>query len=719
MDERIETNRTQHFVVMVVLVVAVIAGIIFAMNGLIQKTVYQERQELLENITTSCADILDYNINGGREREGLFADRVAQDMPAYSSIDDYISAVNARPDYVYQAYFFVDSAGRYYSSDGMSGKIADMTYYTATSEDSLEYLSTLPHLDSNYTYLIFRTRLSQAITIDTPKGEADISYCGILYDLGELNEALSGEFPGDNNTFIFDSNGAMLFKSQKLGNIVKGDNIYAKIEQCEYPYGEDANELEQQCRNGENIVVQIESNGSQHYFCSTSLESNDWSLAFVVQTDFIDEATGGAFANLILYIAGIAGALGIVALIAYIMIRRNRADKRAIKEINELNEALTLATNAKTKFLSNMSHDIRTPINGIMGMTTIAKGVEGNPEKTTECLNKIDSASHHLLSLINDVLDMSRIESGKTEIMEAPINLAVVCESCSSIIKGQMTGRELNFETSLEGQDLWLLGDELHLRQILINILGNAVKFTPDGGTIRFLCQEKACDAETAIFEFVIADTGMGMSQEFLQKIFDPFSQAENSSRTNYKGTGLGMSITKQLTELMGGSIEIESEEEVGSTFTVTIPFKIDPEPEKDDLVLLGTADISDVRILLVEDNELNMEIACELLEEAGAFVTMAENGQEALDAFRDNPPETFDVILMDVMMPVMNGLDATRAIRALEREDAHMIPILAMTANAFADDVRATAEAGMNGHLSKPINIDEVITTIARELKR
>ena len=620
---------------------------------------------------------------------------------------------------MYQKYFFVDSEGRYYSCDGKSGKMSDTIYYISSTEDELEYLSTLPHMDSSYSYMIFRTRLPEKITMTTVKGEADIVYCGILYDLSELNEALSGEFPGDNNTFIFDNNGAMLFKSFKLGHLLKGDNIYTKISKCDYPYGENPEDLQQKLKNGESIVAAIGINEDNYYFCSAPLETNDWTLAFIVQTAFIDEVTGSAFANLILYIAGIVAALGFVAIFAYVMIHRSLADKRAIKEINELNIALANATEAKTRFLSNMSHDIRTPINGIMGMTTIAKGVEGNPEKTADCLNKIDGASRHLLSLINDVLDMSRIESGKTEIMEAPLNLAVICDNCSNIIKGQLTGRRLNFETRIEGEAVHVLGDELHLRQILINILGNSVKFTEDGGKITFICREKECEGETATFEFIIEDTGIGMSQEFLTKIFEPFSQAENSGRTNYKGTGLGMAITKQLTELMGGTVRVESEENKGSRFTVTIPFKVDTAPAEEEALLSGNADINGVRILLVEDNELNMEIACELLEDAGAKVSTAENGKLAVDLFSNNPPMTYDVILMDVMMPVMNGLEATKAIREIGREDAKTIPVLAMTANAFADDIRATAEAGMNGHLSKPINIDEVVAMIAREVKR
>lgn len=378
------------------------------------------------------------------------------------------------------------------------------------------------------------------------------------------------------------------------------------------------------------------------------------------------------------------------------------------KSRHRIEEALKRAeeaNSAKTVFLSNMSHDIRTPINGIMGMLAICKQEEMSA-KAHDCLGKIEGASRHLLSLINDILDMSRIESGKTKIAHEPINIMTVVDNCYSIISGQLLCRRLDFKVSYtEVKHASVFGDDLHLRQVFINILGNAIKFTPDGKSIAFDIREVRTDADTVEIEFKIADTGIGMSPEFQKHLFEAFSQEEGGNRTNYKGTGLGMAITKNLVEMMGGSIAVESVQGKGSTFTVRLPFDINHAPVSAAKKESATPEIKGVRILLVEDNELNMEIAHTLLEEDGAVITEAANGKEAVAVFSDSKPGDFDIILMDVMMPEMNGLEATRAIRALKRPDAKSIPIIAMTANAFDEDKRATLEAGMNAHIAKPIH--------------
>ena len=282
---------------------------------------------------------------------------------------------------------------------------------------------------------------------------------------------------------------------------------------------------------------------------------------------------------------------------------KNRTMKKSNEEITKLNGELENATRAKSDFLSNMSHDIRTPINGIIGMTTIAKGVPGNPDKTTECLTKIEGASSHLLSLVNDVLDMTRIERGKTEIACEPIDIGTVFDNCCSIIKGQIADRDLELKTNISCSHTRLLGDELHLRQIFINILGNSVKFTRDGGTIAFSCTEKEQSGDKALFCFEIEDTGIGMKKEFLDKIFDPFSQDEGGARSEYKGTGLGMAITKQLTELMNGTIEVQSEFGKGSKFTLTVPFTINNGDDEERISVSADSDLTGVNLLTLSNS--------------------------------------------------------------------------------------------------------------------
>ncbi len=396
------------------------------------------------------------------------------------------------------------------------------------------------------------------------------------------------------------------------------------------------------------------------------------------------------------------------------------AKEEAEKARDRIEEALSkaeAASNAKTVFLANMSHDIRTPINGIMGMITLAKKEEMS-ENLNKYINKIDVASRHLLSLINDVLDMSRIESGKAEINCDPTDIRVIVDNCSSIIQGEAEEKNVNFIKEFgKLNHPAVFADILHTRQILINILGNAVKFTPEGGTVTFKAREKSFNSEenTGIYEFTVEDTGIGMEPEFIEHIFEAFSQEGTSSRANYQGTGLGMAISKQLANLMGGEIEVESKPKKGSKFTVTVPFKIDTTEKKEKKSLISETDITGLHIMLVEDNELNMEIASTILKDNGAVITEAENGKIALDTFVNNPPNSFDVILMDIMMPEMNGYEATKAIRSSGKEDADSIPIIAMTANAFAEDKIKAIQSGMNSHTSKPVNFPELVAEITK----
>ncbi len=382
------------------------------------------------------------------------------------------------------------------------------------------------------------------------------------------------------------------------------------------------------------------------------------------------------------------------------------AKEREIQLRNALRKAEE-ASIAKTTFLSHMSHDIRTPINGIMGMTSIALRHLDDREKTRDCLEKIDDASDHLLMLINDVLDMSRIEAGKMMLNHTPFDLVALVANCSSIIRGQLKNRDVQYSDDTSGVvHQHLVGDDLHLRQVIINILGNSVKFTKDGGKISFRIGEIRTESGKAIIRFEMEDTGIGMSPDFLPTIFEAFTQESDGSRTHYTGTGLGMAITKQFVDLMEGTIRVESRLNVGTKFTVELPIEIDTSEEKPSLPEEKTADLTDMNILVAEDNEINMEIVTVLLSESGANVTQAFNGKEAVNMFLSSKPGTFDAILMDIMMPVMNGLDASRSIRSMTRPDAKTIPIIAATANAYEEDIRNTREAGMNAHIAKPLDI-------------
>ena len=408
----------------------------------------------------------------------------------------------------------------------------------------------------------------------------------------------------------------------------------------------------------------------------------------------------------------------------YILVLSDRtADKQVNQALSDAVTAAETANRAKSTFLSNMSHDIRTPMNAIIGFTNIALHQDSVPEMHN-CLKKIEESSDHLLSLLNDVLDLSRIESGKVEFSPVPTNITAVTDSVIEIVKGMLLNRELNFEVHREPlQNPYVMTEPVRIREILVNILNNAVKFTKDGGTIRFDAGNRpGADAQHIVICYRIKDTGIGMSEDFQKKIFDEFAQEENGVRTQYKGTGLGMPISKKYIELMGGTITVDSRKGVGTTFTVEIPMELtNAEKVEKTKPLVQHNDLTGIKVLLAEDNDLNAELATILLEDLGMTVTRAADGQEVVDLFAEHPAGTYDIILMDIMMPKMDGHQAAKAIRAMyaDRPDAEEIPIIALSANAFSEDVQASLDAGMNGHVSKPLNMEEVTKVIERNLNR
>ena len=405
----------------------------------------------------------------------------------------------------------------------------------------------------------------------------------------------------------------------------------------------------------------------------------------------------------------------------YVVRKIDQEKKKELEYKQRLMEAAEEARRAnvaKTDFLRRMSHDIRTPINGIQGMITIAEHFPEDLEKQTECREKIKEATGFLLDLVNNILDMNKLESGKIVLEHQPFDLLEVLERINDIARMNAASHGITVKVDHSGiHHRHLIGSPLHLKQILQNIDGNAIKYNREGGSISCAAHELRCVDGRVYYQFVCSDTGRGMSKEFLTHAFEPFAQEDSSARTSYMGTGLGLAIVKQLTEMMGGTIEVESEQHVGTTFKVTLPFELDTEYPKHVQVAApeSEADFSGRRVLLVEDNALNQEIARFMLENAGMKVTTAENGKEAVEIFQDSNAYDFDLILMDVMMPVMDGLTATRTIRALPRADAQTIPIFAMTANAFTDDIEESHKAGMNEHLSKPLDAEKLLATIQR----
>ena len=385
---------------------------------------------------------------------------------------------------------------------------------------------------------------------------------------------------------------------------------------------------------------------------------------------------------------------------------------RAAKKAEAANEA-------KTEFLQRMSHDIRTPINGICGMIDVADHYAEDMKKQTECRAKIKEASHLLLELINEVLDMSKLESDEVILEEIPFNLNSISEEILGVIEQMATEQNIRILWEEKEVTHWnLIGSPVHVKRILMNILSNAVKYNKENGYVYISCREIPSE-QTAMttLEFVCRDTGIGMTEAFQKRIFEPFAQEHAGSRTKFAGTGLGMPITKKLVEKMGGTISFESKEGIGTTFLIRIPFRIDTDrKDRTEAEEKTETSIQGLHVLLTEDNELNMEIAEFVLQNEGTVVTKAWNGQEAVDIFRKSSPGEFDVILMDIMMPVMNGYEAAKMIRSLDREDAKVIPIVAMTANAFIEDRMRAKEAGMDEHIAKPVD-GKLLVKVINEL--
>ena len=380
------------------------------------------------------------------------------------------------------------------------------------------------------------------------------------------------------------------------------------------------------------------------------------------------------------------------------------------------------ANEAKTEFLQRMSHDIRTPINGICGMINVADHYADNMEKQTECRAKIKKTSHLLLELINEVLDMSKLESDEVVLEDIPFNLNSIFEEILGVIEHMAAEQNIRIIWEEKEVTHWnLIGSPVHVKRILMNILSNAVKYNKENGYVYISCREIP-SKQTAMttLEFVCRDTGIGMAEAFQKRIFEPFAQEHAGSRTKFAGTGLGMPITKKLVEKMGGTISFESKEGTGTTFVIRIPFQIDADmKDRNETEEKTETSIQGLHVLLTEDNELNMEIAEFVLQNEGAVVTKAWNGQKAVDIFRKSRPGEFDAILMDIMMPVMNGYEAAKMIRSLDREDAKVIPIIAMTANAFTEDKMRAKEAGMDEHIAKPVDGKLLVKVINELVKR
>lgn len=602
-----------------------------------------------------------------------------------------------------------DSSAWFYASDGSTGRWQE-TEMLSNGEEMQTVVTPLDYREDGKSYILFVKKL------DMQKSEGiALTHIGVVVDLSVFQKTFDAElFQNRSHVYVVNPDGYSLYRHECAGGFIDDYDILGTLKKdCEFIHGGTTESLHRNLQERTSAGYEFYFGEERYFVAASPVRQTDWAVLTFVPTEVLSAGTTSFLNMAVVYVSVIASMVVLMMGLLMFFFISKRGDRRIIAHQRQANallkdaaDAANAASIAKSDFLSHMSHDIRTPINGIMGMTEIALKNIDDKDRVLDCLQKIDGSSGHLLSLVNDVLDMSRIESGKVQISHKPLNILELLRHCSSIISGQLQGRDIMFTEEFENiENPHILGDELHLRQVLINILGNAVKFTPDGGRIYFRVREFSAEGEAARFHIEIEDTGIGMKPEFLPHIFEPFAQEDGGNRSSYKGTGLGMSITKKFMDLMGGTVEVQSEPGKGTLFRLELPVEIDREWQGEQESAGQQTTLAGARVILAEDNDLNMEIAVFMLESLEIEVTAVTDGKAALDAFAAAAPGTFDGILMDVMMPVMDGLTATREIRALEREDAGAIPIIAMTANAYDEDRRKCMEAGMDAHMSKPID--------------
>ena len=729
-------------------IIVLILTLLVMSQTYIQNLVYHERLSQMEEVThqmfRNLEDVIESHWNiVDVQCNYLYYTPLKTDTEFYRYLSKLSELSNYHKNQI--ELVAVDSSGRYYTEYGSMGLLREMSYLESAPE-RVSYVSNALTVDDSR--MVFLKQLPSPVTLQSETGEITLRYFGISQSMTQLNDYFRCDaYENNNSVYVLDNDGFKLFNANDT-ELLKGHNVYTVLSQMSYLHGSSfAAAKERLARTGScysNAVL----DGTEYFYALKQMENAQWTLAFLVPADHVAVNTQklvDLVTSIILWFAVLFSVT--VLIVGWKLLREKqqrelRAEKEANLRLEKYNIQLTQANDemqraqaiaaealqsaeraskAKTDFLSNMSHDIRTPMNAIVGLTTLMENELDEPEKLAEHLGKLKSSGQLLLGIINNILDMSRIESGKTTLTIEPMDLSHQLDQLNTMILAQANVKKQTFTVSTRIQHKNLLADPTRLNQVLMNILSNAVKYTPSGGHIRFEVEELPRNDHYAKYRFIVQDDGIGMSAAYQKTLFDPFTREEKSGTNKVQGTGLGMAITKRIVDLKGGTIHVESAPGKGTRFEVMLEFPIDPEADKvqAEQALPEEAEavspLSGMNFLCAEDNAINAEILELLLETKGARCTICSNGQEIVDAFASVRPGEYDMILMDVQMPVMDGLEATRRIRSGENPLGRTIPILAMTANAFLEDMQKSRDAGMDEHLSKPVDINALEQTVKR----
>ena len=714
----------------------------------IQNLVYHERLSQMEEVThqmfRSLEDVIDTHWSEVNVQcNYLYYTPLKTDTEFYRYLKKLSELSNYHERQI--ELIAVDSAGHYYTEHGRMGLLRGMKYLESAPQ-RVSYVSNSLTVDDSR--MVFLEQLSTPITLQSGEKEITLRYFGISQSMTQLNDYFRCDaYENNNSVYVLDNEGFKLFNANDT-ELLKGHNVYTVLSRMSYLHDSSFAEAKELLDRTGSCYSNAVLDGTEYFYALKQMENAQWTLAFLVPAEYVAVNTQKLVNIVMVIIIAFAAVFSVTAVfVGWFLLREKqqqelRAEKEANLRLEQYNIQLTQANDemrraqevaaealqsaeraskAKTDFLSNMSHDIRTPMNAIIGITTLMKNELHEPEKLAEHLGKLESSGQLLLGIINDILDMSRIESGKTTLNVEKMNLPQQVDQLDSIIRQQAGQRLQTFTVETHVQHENVLGDPNRLNQVLMNILSNSVKYTPIGGHIRLEVDELPRNEHYARYRFIVQDDGIGMSEAYQKTLFDPFTREERSGTNRVQGTGLGMAITKSIVDLMGGSISVESATGKGTRFEVVLEFPIDAEADHAQQVQAlpeeteETSPLSGMRFLCAEDNAINAEILEMLLEAKGASCTICSNGQEIVDAFASVKPGEYDMILMDVQMPVMDGLEATRRIRSGENPLGRIIPILAMTANAFLEDMQKSREAGMDEHLSKPVDITALEQTVKR----